>query len=85
MYGAPTSPPNQETIPLRKATNARKDIKLAMILATKNTALAAPWAAASRALASFLQMKLVVGLRNYLVSVALELPLFHFDFPRIRL
>ena len=54
MYGAPKSPPSQETIPLRKATKAKNEIKLAMILATNKTAADAPWAAASSALASFL-------------------------------
>lgn len=53
-YGAPRRPPNQEMIPLRKAIKAKKAIKLAMIFSTKKTALAAPWAAASRALDSVL-------------------------------
>ena len=49
MQGAPRRFPYQEMTPLRKAMNAKKAIKLAMILATKNTALAAPCAAASKA------------------------------------
>ena len=55
--------------PLRKAINAKKAIKLAMILATKNTALAAPCAAASKALASVLFLKTKIQLRLLDVSV----------------
>jgi hypothetical protein len=41
-------------IPLRKAIKARNAIRLAQILMTIKTALEAPCAAASKALASFL-------------------------------
>lgn len=42
--------------PLRNAINAKNAIKFAIMLATKNTALAAPCAAASNALASVLEI-----------------------------
>ena len=60
MNGAPTSPASQETAPLRKATKAKKEIKLAMMLATSITAFDAPWAAASSALASLLNQQISI-------------------------
>ena len=61
--------------------NAKKAIKLAMILATKNTALAAPCAAASKALASVLflkkiQLKLLYVSNNLLKNFK---PFWDFD------
>lgn len=55
MNGAPNRLPNHDIIPLRKAMNARKAIKLAMMLNTRNTAFEAPCAAASRAFDSVLR------------------------------
>ena len=73
MYGAPRRFPYQEMTPLRKAIKAKKAIKLAIMLATKNTALAAPCAAASNALASVLFYKMIKRGLEYVGKIQNEL------------